>query len=234
MLKFWFRLVTLPENRLVSKCYWALQNKPNIQDDWLNSIKNIIDSAGFSHIWTDQKLLQQLDSRGISHITTSILKSLECQSLQNANSEINEQSKLHLFKNVTHSLKPAPYLSKLSNRNERSLFSKLRLGTLKIEIETGRHEKIESSKRFCKLCNSNKIGNECHFLFECPALEAKREPLLEKITNFHRNLPYRSSEEKSKYLFFNNQIDNPTLLAASTLLSELFDTRNTLLSLKAI
>ena len=200
----------------------------------MNSIKNLIDSAGFSHIWANQKSLQQLDSRNISHITTNILKSLECQSLQNANSEINDQSKLHLFKNVTHSPKPAPYLSKLSIKNERSLFSKLRLGTLKLEIETGRHEKIESSKRFCKLCNSNKIGNECHFLFECSALEVTCKPLLENITHFHPNLPYRSSEEKCKYLFFNNQLDNPTLLAASTMLSNLFDQRNTLLTLQAI
>ena len=50
MLKFWFRLVTLPQNRLVSQCYWTLQNIPNFHDTWLNSIKNIIDSSGFSHI----------------------------------------------------------------------------------------------------------------------------------------------------------------------------------------
>ena len=119
----------------------------------------------------------------------------------------------------------------ISNRKERSLFSKLRLGILQLEIETGRHTKpiTESSKRFCKLCNSNKIGNECHFLFECPALETTRKPLLENILNTHRHLIFLSSEEKTKYLFFNNQLGNPTLLTASTLLWKLFATRSALL-----
>ena len=221
MLKYWLRLVTLPHDRLVSQCYWALQNKPNFHD-----------SSGFSHIWHDQKSLHQHCSRSISLMTTSILKSLESQFLQNANSEICDQNKLHLYKSIAHSLEPAPYLLKLKSRNERSLLSKLRLGTLKLEIETGRHEKIkvESTKRFCKLCNSNQIGNECHFLFECPALVTSREPLLENITKFHCNLPYRTSEEKVKYLFFNNHLDNPSLIEASKLLSELSKTRNALLA----
>ena len=231
MLKYWFRLVTLPQNRLVSQCYWSLRNNEKTQDVWLNSIKNILDSAGFSHIWNDQKSLQQLGPRAISHLTTSILNSLDCQFTQNANSETNEQNKLHLFRYATHSFKPAPYLSAISSRKERSLFSKLRLGILQLEIETGRHTKpiTESSKRFCKLCNSNKIGNECHFLFECPALEATRKPLLENILNTHRHLIYLSNEEKTKYLFFNNQLGNPTLLSASTLLWELFVARTALL-----
>ena len=122
-------------------------------------------------------------------------------------------------------------LSAISSRKERSLFSKLRLGILQLEIETGRHTKpiTESSKRFCKLCNSNKIGNECHFLFECPALEATRKPLLENILNTHRHLIFLSNEEKTKYLFFNNQLGNPTLLSASTVLWELFVARTALL-----
>ena len=97
MLKYWFRLVTLPQNRLVSQCYWSLRNNEKTQDVWLNSIKNILDSAGFSHIWNDQKTLQQLDPRAISHLTTSILNSLDCQFTQNANSETNEQNTLHIF-----------------------------------------------------------------------------------------------------------------------------------------
>ena len=32
MLKFWFRLVTLPQNRLVSQCYWTLQNITNFHE----------------------------------------------------------------------------------------------------------------------------------------------------------------------------------------------------------
>ena len=181
MIHYWFRLVTLPKDRLISHCYWSLFNNPDIHDDWMSSIKNIIQSSGLAYLWTDQSMLHSLEPCVISNLTTTMFKSLECQSLQNANSEINQQNKLHLFKNVDHSLKPAPYLSKIHGRSVRSLFSKLRLGTLPLEIETGRHIQIDSNKRFCKLCHSDKIGNEIHFLFDCPALDATRKPLLDKI-----------------------------------------------------
>ena len=151
------------------------------------------------------------------------------QFLQSTTSEINAQSKLALVKEVTHSPKRAPCLARLNDRNERSLFSKLRLGTLKLEVETGRHEKpkIDHSKRFC---NSDKIGNECHFLFDCPSLQSTRKPLLENIIKTHPHLTHLSSEEKAKYLFFNNHIDNPTLLLVSNLARELFEKRNKLIN----
>ena len=229
MLKYWFRLVTLPHDRLVSHCYWSLLNKPDTQDSWLSSIKNIIDSSGLSYIWADQKLLHQLDPKGISNLTSKILKSHESQLLQNTDAEIRGQSKLHLFKNISKTLKPAPYLSKLANRSERSLYAKLRLGTLKLEIETGRHEKLESNVRFCKLCKSNNIGNECHFLFDCPALESTRQPHLEHFLSTHQHFKHLSSLEKTKFLFFNNQLDDPTLLSSSAFLLELFERRSTLI-----
>ena len=200
-----------------------------VRYDWLTSIKNIIDSSGLSYLWTDQESFHQQDPRVIANLTTAILKSLEDQSLQNAEAEINGQNKLHLFKNVSKSRKPAPYLTKITNRNERSLFAKLRLGTLKLEIETGRHENLKSSERFCKLCSSNKIGDETHFLFDCPALDSTRNPILDNISDARQHFKYLSSKEKTKFLYFNNQLDNPTLCAASSLLQELNEKRSSLL-----
>ena len=226
MIHYWFRLVTLPKDRLISHCYWSLFNNPDIHDDWMSSIKNIIQSSGLAYLWTDQSMLHSLEPCVISNLTTTMFKSLECQSLQNANSEINQQNKLHLFKNVDHSLKPAPYLSKIHGRSVRSLFSKLRLGTLPLEIETGRHIQIDSNKRFCKLCHSDKIGNEIHFLFDCPALDATRKPLLDKIISAFPRLQSLSTKEKTLSIFFNNQLDQPTLSLASTLLNELFSNRD--------
>ena len=229
MIKYWLRLVALPQDRLVSKCYWALLRDLNTQDSWICSIKNIIDSAGLSYLWSEQNSLHELDPPTFNHLATNILKSLECQFFQNAIAEINQQNKLHLFRSIDHSLKPAPYLTAIVSREERSLFSNLRLGTLKLEIETGRHNKIESDRRFCKLCNSNKIGNESHFLFDCPTLMAARKRSLENIYNIHPHLSSLPSIERVKFLYFNDQLDNPTLIAASSLLKDLFETRKIIL-----
>ena len=230
MIKYWFRLVALPKDSLVSKCYWALLRDLNTQDSWICSIKNIIDSSGLSYIWSEQKSLHALDHPTITQLSTNILKSLECQFFQNAISEINQQNKLHFFKGIVQSLKPAPYLTVLDSREERSLFSNLRLGTLKLEIETGRHTKLESDKRFCKLCNLNKIGNECHFLFDCPSLAETRKQPLENIYKIHPNISCLPTVDRTKFIFFNEQLDNPSLKAASSLLRDLYNARKTLLT----
>ena len=212
MLKFWFRLVTLPKSRLVSHCYWALFEKADIKDDWIHSIKNIIGSSGFCHYWTDQKLLHQLDPNEIQRIITSITKSFKDQFLQNAISEISDQNKLYLYKNVGQSSKISPHLSFLNTRKKRSLTTKLRLGSLKLEIETGRWTKVNRNERFCKLCSNGSIENEPHFIFDCPALEQIRQPLLNNLQTFcPASFLHWSSEEKLKYLFFNNKLDKPTL-----------------------
>ena len=229
MLKFWFRLVTLPKSRLVSYCYWALLKQPNIQDDWINSIKHI-GSSGFCHFWNDQEQIQHLNPKEVPKIISLILKSFEDQFLQNAHSEISAQNKLHLFKDIPQTLKVATHLTALNTRKKRSLFTKLRLGTLKLEIETGRWDKTNKNERFCKLCTMNRIENESHFLFDCPALTLTRNPLLHDIYTIHPELPHLPSEIKIRRLFFNEKLDQPTLDLASTLLLELTLARDKVLN----
>ena len=37
-----------------------------------------------------------------------------------------------------------------------------------LEIEIGRHNRIDRNNRICKLCNSNAIETEFHFVMVCP------------------------------------------------------------------
>ena len=39
MIKYWFRLLTLPSDRLASHCYWSLLDCKTTTDPWLNAIK---------------------------------------------------------------------------------------------------------------------------------------------------------------------------------------------------
>ena len=229
MLKYWLRLVTLPKSRLVSHCYWTLFNSNDIQDDWISSIKNIIGSSGFCHLWYDQETLNSLNPKDIPKIILTITKSFEDQFLQNANSEITEQHKLHLFKNVNQTFKVAPHLSHLVTRKKRSLFTKLRLGTLKLEIETGRWSNIESNQRFCKLCSNNQVENESHFLFDCPAQSQTRASFLEPILVAHPNFKYMSSVQKTNFLFFNDKLNKVSTDNAAILLNNLMLARENLL-----
>ena len=57
------------------------------------------------------------------------------------------------------------------SKNNRSLISRLRSGTLPIAIELLRYRtgnnRIPQDMRLCKSCNSNSVENEFHFIFNC-------------------------------------------------------------------
>ena len=57
----------------------------------------------------------------------------------------------------------------------RSPFTKFRCGNHRVPVVTGRFNGIERQNRICTLCNLNKIGDEFHYLFECPKLESNRK-----------------------------------------------------------
>ena len=55
----------------------------------------------------------------------------------------------------------------VKNPSERSILSKLLLGTLPLEIETGRWERTDRELRFCKICGKQEVEDIWHFLFYC-------------------------------------------------------------------
>ena len=128
-----------------------------------------------------------------------IFQNLKDQFLQNVTSKIQNESKLVFYKNAKDTLSLSSYLNNIKNRNSRTLLSKLRLGVLPLEIEKGRREKIKVPRenRFCKLCNSdNKIEDEIHFLFECPALQHQRDQHLNSLFDNYSFLRTFNNQQK--------------------------------------
>ena len=55
-------------------------------------------------------------------------------------------------------------------------FVKLRISNHKLNIESGRYDKISSCDRICPVCGLN-IENEIHFLLNCPKYSSVRDDL---------------------------------------------------------
>ncbi len=51
------------------------------------------------------------------------------------------------------------------SRAQRSYLAQLRCGILSLHIETGRRQGTQLDRRICKVCNSNLVENEEHFIF---------------------------------------------------------------------
>ena len=66
-------------------------------------------------------------------------------------------------------------------RSERSFMAQVRLGMLPLHIETGRFNDTPVHERICKLCDSNMVEDEKHFILHCPKYTLLIYP---KQTNF--------------------------------------------------
>ena len=56
----------------------------------------------------------------------------------------------------------------LLNDRDRNTLCRFRTTNHRFPIETGRWLNIERNERNCTLCNLNKLGDEYHYLLECP------------------------------------------------------------------
>ena len=59
------------------------------------------------------------------------------------------------------------------NAAQRNIVFNVLLGTLELEIETGRLKNLDRSKRLCAMCGSH-VGDFKHLLFTCPTLQSER------------------------------------------------------------
>ena len=142
------------------------------------------------------------------------------------------ESKLHLFRYSKNTLTISNYLTQINDRKIRSAICKLRLGTTPLQIEIGRKMGLPREERLCKICVSNEVEDEQHFLFECQALSRNRVPYLELLTRLHPGFCNFSNTQRLNYLFFNEMTPKNILEIAGNMLVALQGTRESLLLLK--
>ena len=160
-------------------------------------------------------------------------QNLKDQSIQRLFTKINSESKLHLFKNTKVTLNLSNYFTKIKSRDARSSLSKLRLGVLPLEVEKGREQNLDRLDRFCKLCNSQQVENEVHFLFECPALGNDRAPFIGSLTSHIPSFRLLDNTQRIQKLYFNEQITTSIQVISANMLVHLLSARKILLDAQA-
>ena len=98
-----------------------------------------------------------------------------------------------------------PYLLLNQSRLQRRSSAKLRLGTLPLEIETGRYSRPVTplDQRVCKMCDMNVVESELHFLVQCPLYIDQRITLFNKARHINQN--FDTLNENEKMLFMMNE-----------------------------
>ena len=120
--------------------------------------------------------------------------------------KIDSESKLVLFKDAKDTLSLSKYMSVINNREKRRLLSKLRLGVLPLEIEKGRRSNLPRNDRHCKLCDTDQVEDEIHFLFTCPSLAQYWNLFITSILELQPHFANKNYKQKINYLYFNENV----------------------------
>ena len=183
MICYWGRLLQ-SDNKLSNILYRLmvkLSEHDNMQFNWINSIKSVLDDTGYSEFWIEQNSLHPV------FMKKSVQQRLSDQFIQKWFSDMVNSPKGQLYSSIKSNFGFEPYLLKLSLPN-RIYICKLRTCNLKLPIETGRWRKIPRDERYCTLCSDQLIGNEFHYLFICsnPTLNLLRSKY---IPEYYTRIP---------------------------------------------
>ena len=175
-IKNWVRICTDATcNKLVISSY---ENCITNNLSWPAGIKDT-----FSRIGMLDKFLNKDDTAYVSSFQRI------CDIFhQNTFHEIKKESnKLRTYNLLKTQIGYENYLSKIENIQHRIAFTKFRLSNHCLEIEKGRHQRIDKNNRFCPFCPKSR-EDENHFLLQCEIYKILRETLFvwaeTQISNF--------------------------------------------------
>ena len=81
--------------------------------------------------------------------------------------DVNNKPKLRTYILFKSDLNLDDYVKYHMHKRHRSLFEQFRVGILPLYIETGRYDNTPLATRICKLCASDTLEDEFHFLMQC-------------------------------------------------------------------
>ena len=159
-LKYWLKILKMPESRYVRKCYnYLLNTKTKLSVNWALEIK---------YVWVAQNV--ENDNSFIKKFTEYIRR----RHLEAWQTSLNSSSKLSLYRSIKTAYGHEHYLNSLNVRKYRHAYAQLRSGFHELEIEKGRYNNTPFADRLCKICNLDQVENELHFILICPMFDDMR------------------------------------------------------------
>ena len=157
-LNFWHRVTQLPDTTLAKK---ALLENISLRTNWILTIEkllgcfNLADKIG-NHEKFKKITKFEMDRGYSNHWITELRKP--------------DLSRLSFYKEIKGEFKMETYLQ-TTNPEHRKYIAKIRCSDHSLQIEKGRHRNIPRTERKCKLCSTDEIETEKHFLLKCNKYE---------------------------------------------------------------
>ena len=149
------------------------QNSRNVcrlRFQWLKFVQNILYECGLFNIWNNHEFPNR------KWLLISVKQKLSDLFVNEWYSSIENSSKCTNYRLFKHKFCFEKYLVKTSPKLLHYMI-KLRTRNNKLPIETGSWNGIEINRRVCTMCRKS-IGDEFHYISECPTFQESRKRFL--------------------------------------------------------
>ena len=186
MVRYWNRLVNMQENRLTKKVFrW---DRAQNSKAWSSDVKEIFQSIDLLDVYNNLEICS-------TDCVREKLHKIQCDQWSE---NMKKFPKLRTYMTFKTLYGPEPYVIMNTQCKYRSVLAQLRVGILPLEIEVGRWKSLELEQRLCKLCDSESIEDENHFMFLCPFYERERFQFIQESCSDYFN--EMNINDKWKYI----------------------------------
>ena len=177
MVAFWHKTATGLNTKLSYRLLYLLNKRREQNPEgvpWLKKIEQILTSCNMRNAWLNPKLYNQFQ------IKEEVTKQLSKAYIQIWKGDIANKSSCITYRSFKSELKLEEYLM-LPESKDRIIISKFRCRNSKIPsvilAYAGRN--IPYEDRICTSCNLGAIGDEFHYILQCPVFQLPRQMYLE-------------------------------------------------------
>ena len=209
MLNFWFNIATGDENKISTILYkWikVLYDQDKYKSAWLDKIKTILDNIGMSSTFNDITNVNKIWFKNTIKLKLNDIYN------QNWSIAVFNNSVCLNYRVMTDRKYLQNYLLKLPSQYMYAI-CKFKCANHRMPIVTGRYTGVEVDNRTCDLCNLNpkEIGDEFHYLFNCPFFREDRvkyikkffytNPNMYKMTQLFNYVGYKEMLNLGKFIY---------------------------------
>ena len=169
-IKFWLRILRLPEERLTKKAYNMLIHlQENGKKTWTFHVMQLICTNGFGEVWFQQ---------GVGDAGAFLIcfrQRLVDQYTQGLATDIETKERFEFYSSFKRIFQSEKYIDYQQKRCFRNSYVPFRLGISPIRVHRMRYRKdVVPSQLLCPVCK-NEIEDESHVIFRCNAYERFRK-----------------------------------------------------------
>ena len=185
MLRYWFNLARAninSDNKLSIKLYKTIRRLADsklVKSKWLDGVKNILNECGMYFLWENCKDINK------EWFKNAVKQRLIDQFIQLWNFELENSQKGYNYRIFKTEFKTENYINSCISDSLKILFCKFRTCNHQLAVEMGRYQDIPREDRSCTVCDSLVLGDEYHFILECPSLNLIRDKYLPKYYTRH-------------------------------------------------